>query len=464
MKSHILYRLSEYAIAVVVFALLLSAPVFAQVTDHSLYIPKDYARFEPPPAGEIYTDERFKTSINRVSDATRIRDVAAGSGHVPFVAVEYSTMSPFNQDNSRLLLQHGSYFGLYDGSRKFLKNLPFEVNSSSEPRWSRTAANILYYHAGNQLKQLDVSSNRASVIHTFTEYSRIDGAGESDICFDGNHLVLAGDKRFIFVFDLKTGKKGGVLDSGMQPFDSLYITPDDHVTVTWLASGAHAGIELFDNDMKFLRRVAPVGGHMDVTRDSDGEEILLWANAADPKPVCDNGIVKIRLSDAHQTCLIKFDWTLATHVSATDNSGWFFVETYNPRDVDTATGWKPFTNEILQVKLDGSEVRRIAHHRSRPFDSYNYTPRVSSSRDGSRVVFASNFGLPAPADLQTVPQELALAVEGESVPRARSLREAVAGYRNPLYSDVYYIEVDPHTAGTAISGKISAESATFVKD
>jgi hypothetical protein len=45
------------------------------------------------------------------------------------------------------------------------------------------------------------------------------------------------------------------------------------------------------------------------------------------------------------------------------------------------------------VKLDGAEVRRIAHHRSRPFDSYNYMPRVTASRDGSRIIFTSNYGL-----------------------------------------------------------------------
>jgi hypothetical protein len=53
------------------------------------------------------------------------------------------------------------------------------------------------------------------------------------------------------------------------------------------------------------------------------------------------------------------------------------------------------------VKLDGSEVRRLAHHRSRPFDSYNYTPRASASRDGSRLIFGSNFGLYGPSTLYT---------------------------------------------------------------
>ena len=45
------------------------------------------------------------------------------------------------------------------------------------------------------------------------------------------------------------------------------------------------------------------------------------------------------------------------------------------------------------MKLDGSEVRRLLHHRSRPFNSYNYQPHVSVSRDGSILVYNSNFGL-----------------------------------------------------------------------
>jgi hypothetical protein len=54
--------------------------------------------------------------------------------------------------------------------------------------------------------------------------------------------------------------------------------------------------------------------------------------------------------------------------------------------------WTPYMNEILQVKLDGTEVRRLAHHRSRPFDTYNYTPKASVSRDGRALLFSSNYG------------------------------------------------------------------------
>ena len=127
-------------------------------------------------------------------------------------------------------------------------------------------------------------------MHTFSEYTVVTGKGESDICFDGDHFVLVGDGRYVFVFQISTGSSGPALDTGGRAIDSVYITPDDNVTVTWLEAGTNRynGIELFDRNMKFQRQLSHVGGHMDVTRDSDGEEVLILTNSADPEPKCDN--------------------------------------------------------------------------------------------------------------------------------------------------------------------------------
>jgi hypothetical protein len=105
--------------------------------------------------------------------------------------------------------------------------------------------------------------------------------------------------------------------------------------------------------------------------------------------------VKIRLADGQQTCLASFDWSLAVHISAPDNSGFVYVETYAPGNPTPASGWVTYTNELLQIKLDGSQVLRLAHHRSRPFqtNTYNWQPKMSTSRDGSRVVYNSNYDL-----------------------------------------------------------------------
>src|SRR5262245_44830986 len=159
------------------------------------------------------------------------------------ITSEYSTMSPFNLDNTYLLLQHVAYFGLYDGSgTTYLGHLPFEINASSEPRWSRTDPRVLYYRYNNQLKQYNVVTGFRSVVHTFSEYSSISGRGESDISEDGNHFVFVADNRDVFVYEISTDTKGPVCvppacPTGALSFDSLQITPNNNVTITWYGSG-----------------------------------------------------------------------------------------------------------------------------------------------------------------------------------------------------------------------------------
>lgn len=333
-------------------------------------------------------------------------------------------------------------------------DLPFEINASSEPRWSRSNPNVIYYRYNAQLKQYDIGTRTKSVVRDFSgdpyHYSVISGYGESDISFDGDHFVFVGDHRYVFVYEISTDTPGPVLDTAGVPFDSVYITPDNNVLISWQSNGLDSGgtsqkqgMELFDRNMKFLRQVTPANGHKDVTRDTNGDEVLVWFNANDPAndpnaaPNCPNGVVKIRLADAAQTCLLTFDWSLAGHVSATDNSGWVFVETYTPSNPIPPSSWFTYTDELLQVKLDGTQVRRLAHHRSRPYpgcptcsppvsaNTYTYEPKLSVSRDGRKLAYSSNFGLQWQSNFPS------------------------------QYSDAYLINVDaesPGTAGTAFGG------------
>ncbi len=375
-------------------------PALAYLGDSGVHVPPDYFTALAPEAGRRYTDPTFGTTLKRVSDALVTPNLAFTGRNLIFIMNEYATMSPFNQDNSRLLLLHQSYFALYDGSGNYLRDLPLEINSRSEPRWSRSQPNLLFYLNGNQLKTYDVATNTISAVRTFAEYTTVYGGGESDISFDGDHFVFVGDSKDVFVYEISSDTKEPVLDTtGLGDFDSLHLSPDGNVLIHWYAGGEgrYRGVELYDRNMQFLRQLSPWIGHSDVTRDVSGEEVLLLVNAGNPRPPveCQNAIVKIRLSDAHSTCLISFHWSLAQHVSAPDGNGWFFVNTYSTADLDPAVEWPAYANEILQIKLDGSEVRRLTHHRSRPFDDYNFTPRVAASRDGSRLVYSSNWGLQA---------------------------------------------------------------------
>ncbi len=164
--------------------------------------------------------------------------------------------------------------------------------------------------------------------------------GESDISFDGDHFVFAGNGRYVFVYQISTATKGPVFDTGGRSFDSLYLTPNNNVIISWTQTGTvrYTGQELFDTKLNFLRQVGRADGHKDVSLDTNGDEILIWTNSNDPQPMCNNGIVKIRLADGQQTCLVSLDWSLAVHISAPDNSGFVYVETYNPSNPTPPSG------------------------------------------------------------------------------------------------------------------------------
>jgi len=371
---------------------------FAQLSVGGLEVPPNYNTFVPPSVGGTYVDPVFGSTIKRISNALSTPNADVG-GLLTWIENEYATMSPFNSDNSRIILVHQSYFGLYDGSGTYLHDLPLEIGASSEPRWSRKDDHTLYYVHGNQFKSYDTTSGAITIVHTFSEYSAISGNGESDISLDGDHFVFAGDARYIFIYTISTNTKSAVFDASGHSFDSMYITPKNNVIVSWGPSGTvrFTGQELFDSNMNYVRQISRADGHKDVTTDTNGDEILVWTNSNDPQPICNNGIVKIKLADGSQTCLATLDWSLAVHISAPDAAGFVYVETYAPANPTTTSGWVAYTNELLQIKLDGSQVLRIAHHRSRPSgtNTYNWQPKMASSRDGSRVVYSSDYDLQA---------------------------------------------------------------------
>src|ERR1039458_2115853 len=109
------------------------APAFAQLTAGGVELPAGYNTFQPPAVGDTYVDSVFGSTVKRISNALGTPN-ADGGGRLTWITDEYPTMTPFNSDNSRILLVHQSYFGLYDGSGVYLSDLPLEINSSSEPR------------------------------------------------------------------------------------------------------------------------------------------------------------------------------------------------------------------------------------------------------------------------------------------------------------------------------------------
>ncbi len=230
---------------------------------------------------------------------TPIRISNAAASGFAYTEVQYPSKSPFNCDCTRLLLLEPQNFSLwqFNGSNYLrIAPLPF-LGDASEPLWSSTDPYTFYYHAIGEtlLLAYNILTKTSHTLHNFIEYTQISGKGESALSEDGNHIVLIGDNRYVFVYNIATGQKSAVLDTDPHGLDSLYITPDNNVLISWGGTGTarFEGMELFDSNMNFLRQIATVNGHKGVTRDADGSEVLIWTNSAENPvtlPAFPNGI------------------------------------------------------------------------------------------------------------------------------------------------------------------------------
>lgn len=319
-----------------------------------------------------------------------------------YCVVEYASICPFNSDNSALLLIHEQgFFGLYYGTGQFYQIVP-EINSSSRPRWHRTDPNLFTFFSGTQLKEFDIRTNQSRILHTFA--GKADDGGEADLSEDGNCRIVTIDGQYALVYRFQQDSISTALPLPAG-FDSAYLTPNNNVLIADQSS-----ITLYDSNLKPImakngqNKITNANGHHDTMHDLNGDEILIWCNSNDSSgrnknaelATCPNGIIKVRLSDGHQSCLGSLNWDLSMDISGADpNSSYCLVSTY---------GDKALTGEILKVPLDGLGPIHLADHHSKPYNSYNWQPHAALGRliPGKQTpyVFSTNMGIQQPGNLQ----------------------------------------------------------------
>ncbi len=384
-----------------------NSPYYGIADDNKIYIPADYTSFLPPAVGVKYHDTVFGTPLVRLTNGlAQFNDS---------VHHEYATMSPFNQDSSLILAHadHNGYMVLDRSGKLVVPPDQLVLGGSCEPRWSGKDPNVFYYHNENRLMKFDVIKRQKAPVRTFAQYQKITfGGGECDISEDGDHLMIVGDDRHAALYTFSTDNLAKTVDLNMlgSEWVEVYVTANNNIMMRWGGEGVgkHKGMALYDKDFNFIRQIAPFGGHSDQGRDLNGDEVVFVGAYRDtaPPPGCENnGVEKIRLSDAKRTCLVPLNWDAELHVSSNSNgkNPWVLVSVTDTKKGTAAANadlppdwqrrWGVRFNEVMMVKADGSERRRLAHHRSRTLSSYWYQPHASISKDGKYAVFSSNFGI-----------------------------------------------------------------------
>ncbi len=401
----------------------------------SNHVPTDWETFVPPGKGKSYVDPTFGCTVTRVSDASK--DSWSGSFYLP-ISHGYSTVSPFNADDSYLLLTDG--FG-----RRYVTDLKgnIVVPISNMPTgyndgwflWDATNPAVFYYTTGNSLMKGTISgaSVANAVVHQFTEYAAINFMDETDVSQDGAHVVVIGGDNSgsspenVFVYDLVTNRKGAVYTTSCRGvinnvndgcLHKLIQTPDNNVIIQFTGDGTgpEQGNRLWSG-LTPLLQLQDSTDHLDTGYDLNGNAVFIEMGNSTYLPTLP-GITNPCPSgwglDARQiynplsaVCLL--DNPPSWHVGYRGNAQqpWVGLSFFDSRSTSpewfdnsanyvapSASTWLLYEDEIMVVRIDANNnsnlMYRLARAYSRSNEDFNATPKAAISRDGRYLAFDSN--------------------------------------------------------------------------
>ncbi len=335
-----------------------------------------------------YTDPAFGMRVVRVAGNPGSSIPTVGGIWPTIARHHYSKTQPWNADMSLLYLNRQSGFSLFvDG--KTYEPLLSGAPPSSYAKWDPSNASRMIYVKENAVGYYTPTTNASTTIKTFSGYSNC-GLGcpegeamEAQVSNDGKRLVVVGtrnsDNALVgFVYDIAADKKYS--DFTVNDYDHQSMSPLGDYVVQH-NDGRATLLDL--NGKQLANSGSPQCKHQDVVLDSDGKQYICGVNR-DSSPfgrVCRKG----PFPSLTAVNITSFGNALHTSGRAIDKPGWVVVGMSQENG-----GTAAYADEILMIKLDGSEVRRLAQARGTRTE-YLAEHHAVPSPDGSRVVFATNW-------------------------------------------------------------------------
>ena len=366
-------------------------PIYPDDTElTSVPIPQDIER---PDYLQPMTDSVFGTQVIRISDQERFGTTATALRHT------HATNQPWNTDGSLLLLGHTNPAALLDGQTyEFLR----WVYQPSDAIWSHVDPNSMIgtFSDANQLVKFDIRMDWSyEITHTFGEFDTISlGRSQSTLSTDDRYLVFFGfteDQTTLLVYDSQDETIISRLDLGT---DQVGVDATIN-NVTLSQSGEYVvlvynqdsttfprGIHILDRNLTYLHTTHSNGTrHYDTCIDAEGNETIVIGDEME------SSLVSIRLDTTEKTRLLSADQIGQNfYVSCRNTSrpGWAYISHFGNDAPE-----KAYFGEIFAVKLDGSgTVNRFAHTHHTMQDNLANNPMAVPNQDGSKVLWASDWG------------------------------------------------------------------------
>jgi hypothetical protein len=350
-----------------------ATPLGGYPTDTTLRTLATTARSRPPYLVGVL-DSALGTVTTRVTSTAGVRH-------------SYARLSAWNRDGTRILLGF-TYPGRMLDGRTYADLGSFR--QVSQAIWSNVDPNKLYGAMGNAVYRQNATTAAETRLHTFSGYASITiGSWEGAISDDDRWMALIGTTstgaKHLITYDVANDAVLADLQVSSRIDNAQISRKGNYVVVVNASDGTAAGqgVERYTRDLTNRLFLTPYARHGDNALDANGNEIYV-ANA----PYVDS----FRLSDGSRTRLLAgltaFEYG---HTSGRnlDRPGWVYLSVYD----NTATAGRPGHDQVVAVKTDGSgivEVFAFEHHTNTT--SYADQPQAVPSPDGTRVLFASEWG------------------------------------------------------------------------
>lgn len=306
----------------------------------------------------------------------------------------YSTQQCWNADMTRLMLTFTGPYYLIDTSDYSILDSAFSKSGDHLVFFDPVDPQSLWADTGNRIKKYTIGSGTPTINHQFTAYDSVSiGVGEGSISNDGRYLAVLGQKSSgkydVFVYDSvgDTIRSTLNLDSyAAGSLDNCHISQSGkYVVIAWTATSGHEGHRVYDaSDMSFIYHYSTFTGHMDIGFRSNGDEVMVRADGS-------KNLVSVRLSDGNaRTEIAGAQMTWAYHISCRNikRPGYAYISFFDTND----TGAYLY-KEIFAAKLDASgTINRFSQSFRSGAGGYSHQAHACASPDGSKVIFASDFG------------------------------------------------------------------------
>jgi len=386
-----------------------AVPACGQLDDGLVHVPPSYNSFIPPAEGQAYVDPQYGCTVTRLTDSTHDSPIVPRHHY-------YSTLTPFNANSSEVMvfLDNGSN-EIRDTRGNIVvpvANMPGS-NTGVEP-WDPITPNVFYYVNGNQFLKGTISGTTvvSTVLHTFSAYSQVVIPDEEDLTDDGTKIWLIGNP------GNECAGTGILYDHSTDTVVSQSLALSSCHKVQIFPSGKMLCTNCNGNNITIYNTDGSIywnppytaTAHAEVGTDLQGREVLIHtANGTASLNACADPWNSLTVVDinakAPVNCLINGipPW----HVSYRDSSaGWVALSFFDqgtcpdyscffPQNLTSnwAGLWTHYAEEVILVKIDGSQVRRLVHHRSRSAEYYWAQSHAAISRDGKFILFDSNMDI-----------------------------------------------------------------------